>query len=219
MTNISKCDMLYLLVIFALTVYNVHDNEYVYNHIKEIETMTINKNAEGSKLTVAIEGRLDTTTAPQLEADLKGSLDGVTDLVLDFVKLDYISSAGLRVLLSTQKQMNKVGKMTLISVSPEIMEIFVDVQQEEYEKLAPLAAKMFIRNTKRQQIYMKPDKYSESTTEEEWKENFYEPLRSGRVPGEVLDMQIMYPLSLEANKEAWKMSKFEGVKEYMLEQL
>ncbi|MCR5603410.1 MAG: STAS domain-containing protein [Lachnospiraceae bacterium] len=86
--------------------------------------MTINKNSEGSKLTVAVEGRLDTTTAPQLEEEFKNSLEGVEDLVLDFSKLDYISSAGLRVLLSAQKQMNKVGKMTLTGVSPEIMEIF-----------------------------------------------------------------------------------------------
>ena len=86
--------------------------------------MTINKNAEGSKLTVAVEGRLDTTTAPQLEEEFKNSLEGVDDLVLDFGKLEYISSAGLRVLLSAQKQMNKVGKMTLTGVSPEIMEIF-----------------------------------------------------------------------------------------------
>ena len=86
--------------------------------------MTINKNLEGSKLTVAVEGRLDTTTAPQLEEEFKNSLEGVEDLVLDFSKLDYISSTGLRVLLSAQKQMNKVGKMTLTGVSPEIMEIF-----------------------------------------------------------------------------------------------
>ena len=86
--------------------------------------MTINKNSEGSKLTVAVEGRLDKTTAPQLEEEFKNSLEGVEDLVLDFSKLDYISSAGLRVLLSAQKQMNKVGKMTLTGVSPEIMEIF-----------------------------------------------------------------------------------------------
>ena len=86
--------------------------------------MTISKNAEGSKLTVAVEGRLDTTTAPQLEEEFKSSLEGVEDLVLDFSGLDYFSSAGLRVLLSAQKQMNKVGKMTLTGVSNEIMEIF-----------------------------------------------------------------------------------------------
>ncbi len=92
---------------------------------KEIGTiMKINKIEEGNKLTVAIEGRLDTTTAPELENEFKASLENVEDLLLDFEKLDYISSAGLRVLLSAQKQMNKVGKMTITNVSPEIMEIF-----------------------------------------------------------------------------------------------
>ncbi|MCR5419699.1 MAG: STAS domain-containing protein [Lachnospiraceae bacterium] len=86
--------------------------------------MKINKIEEGNKLTVAIEGRLDTTTAPELENEFKASLENVEDLLLDFEKLDYISSAGLRVLLSAQKQMNKVGKMTITNVSPEIMEIF-----------------------------------------------------------------------------------------------
>ena len=69
--------------------------------------MTIAKNLNGTTLTLALEGRLDTTTAPQLEAELKQSLDGVTALALDMEKLDYLSSAGLRVLLAAQKQMNK----------------------------------------------------------------------------------------------------------------
>ncbi len=86
--------------------------------------MTINKNLEGSKLTLGIEGRLDTTTAPTLEEEVKGAIAGVTSLVFDFSKLDYISSAGLRVLLSTQKQMSKQGDMKLTGVSPEVMEIF-----------------------------------------------------------------------------------------------
>ena len=86
--------------------------------------MTINKNLNGSTLTVALEGRLDTTTAPELEKELKASLDGVTELIMDFSKLDYISSAGLRVLLSAQKQMNRQGTMTLYHVTPSIMEIF-----------------------------------------------------------------------------------------------
>ncbi|MBR1737264.1 MAG: STAS domain-containing protein, partial [Firmicutes bacterium] len=75
--------------------------------------MTINKTQENDKLTVAIEGRLDTTTAPQLEAELKSSLDGVKKLVFDIKELEYISSAGLRVLLTAQKTMNKQGKMTV----------------------------------------------------------------------------------------------------------
>lgn len=97
--------------------------------------------------------------------------------------------------------------------------IFENVQEEDYKKLIPLSSKMFIENTKRQQIFLKPDKYNENTTAEEWYANFYEPLRSGRVPGECLDFQIIYPLSLEAQKGAWMESGLEKVKEYILEQL
>ena len=86
--------------------------------------LNINKNKDGSKLTVAVEGRLDTTTAPQLEAELKSALPEVTSLVMDFEKLEYISSAGLRVLLSAQKTMNKQGEMKLIHVNDVINEIF-----------------------------------------------------------------------------------------------
>ena len=86
--------------------------------------MTINKTINGSELTVALEGRLDTTTAPQLEEELKASLDGVTALTLDLGQLDYISSAGLRVLLSAEKTMKKQGGMKLINVGEAIMEIF-----------------------------------------------------------------------------------------------
>ena len=86
--------------------------------------LNIVKNAEDTKLTVALEGRLDTTTAPQLEEQLKGSLDGVKELVFDMSNLEYISSAGLRVILSSQKIMNKQGSMIIKNVSEEIMEIF-----------------------------------------------------------------------------------------------
>jgi anti-sigma B factor antagonist len=86
--------------------------------------MTINKTKNASELTVALEGRLDTTTAPELEAELKGSLEGITDLTLDLEKLEYISSAGLRVLLSAQKTMNKQGEMKLIHVCEAVLEIF-----------------------------------------------------------------------------------------------
>ena len=85
--------------------------------------LTINKTQEGSKLAVMLEGRLDTTTAPDLEKALGESFDGVTELVMDFEKLDYISSAGLRVLLSAQKVMNKQGSMRVIHVNGAIMEI------------------------------------------------------------------------------------------------
>ena len=69
--------------------------------------MTITKNQNGSSLTIALEGRLDTITAPQLEDELRASLPSVNDLVFDLTDLVYISSAGLRVLLSAQKTMNK----------------------------------------------------------------------------------------------------------------
>ena len=86
--------------------------------------MTINETKNGNELIISPEGRLDTTTAPELEEKVKGSIDGVTELVFDLAGLEYISSAGLRVLLSTQKIMEKQGKMKFINVSDIIMEIF-----------------------------------------------------------------------------------------------
>ena len=86
--------------------------------------MTITKNQNGSHLDLALEGRLDTTTAPQLEAELKQSVGGVTELTLDFSQLEYLSSAGLRVLLSAQKVMNRQGSMVIKNVNETIMEIF-----------------------------------------------------------------------------------------------
>ena len=85
--------------------------------------MTINKNLEGEKLTVAVEGRLDTSTAPELEKELS-NLAGIKELVLDFAKLEYVSSAGLRVLLASQKVMNGQGKMLIKNVNETIMEVF-----------------------------------------------------------------------------------------------
>ena len=86
--------------------------------------MTINQNKNGSKLVLAVEGRLDTTTAPQLESEIKSSISGITELEFDFSKLNYISSAGLRVLLSAQKIMNKQGSMVIHGASEDLMEIF-----------------------------------------------------------------------------------------------
>ena len=86
--------------------------------------MTIEKNLNGTELTITIAGRLDTTTAPQLEAEFKQSINGVEKLVLDFAALEYLSSAGLRVLLSTQKVMNKQGEMIIKNVNDTINEIF-----------------------------------------------------------------------------------------------
>ena len=86
--------------------------------------LNIIKTIKNNEADFVLEGRLDTVTAPELEKKLKASLDGVTELRFDFEKLDYISSAGLRVLLSAQKQMNRQGTMTLYHVTPSIMEIF-----------------------------------------------------------------------------------------------
>ena len=86
--------------------------------------LNIEKRTNGSELVVALEGRLDTITAPDLEKELQESLDDVKLLTLDFEKLEYISSAGLRVLLSAQKTMNKQGSMKIINAREEIMEIF-----------------------------------------------------------------------------------------------
>ena len=86
--------------------------------------MTIQKFAENNEVKFALEGRLDTVTAPELEAALKDSFKGTTSLILDFEKLEYISSAGLRVLLSAQKVMSKQGTMKIVNVNDIIMEIF-----------------------------------------------------------------------------------------------
>lgn len=86
--------------------------------------MDINKKIEGKKLTVSIKGRLDTTTAPQLENELNGFISNIKDLVLDVSKMEYISSAGLRVLLSAQKTMNKQGSMTVTGANADVLEIF-----------------------------------------------------------------------------------------------
>ena len=86
--------------------------------------MEITSKKEDNRLTVEVKGRLDTTTAPELEAELKDSLEGIEHLTLDFTDLEYISSAGLRVLLSTQKIMNKTGEMELTGVNEMVMEVF-----------------------------------------------------------------------------------------------
>jgi len=86
--------------------------------------MTINKTQEGTKLEIALEGRLDTMTAPSLEEEIKNSIEGITELVFDLKDLAYVSSAGLRVLLSAQKTMNKQGSMTIRNANEEVLEIF-----------------------------------------------------------------------------------------------
>lgn len=86
--------------------------------------MTIVKEQNDTTLTISLEGRLDTTTSPQLEGELRTAVSGITELVFNLEKLDYISSAGLRVLLSAEKTMKRQGGMVIRNVKPEIMEIF-----------------------------------------------------------------------------------------------
>lgn len=86
--------------------------------------MTITKMQDHNTLTLFLEGRLDTTTSPQLETELSASLGGITHLTLDMAKLVYLSSAGLRVILAAQKRMNKQGKMVVRHVNDTIMEVF-----------------------------------------------------------------------------------------------
>ncbi len=86
--------------------------------------MEISKKSQGNSLEIALSGRLDTTTAPLLEAELKRNIEGVEELYFDFAALEYLSSAGLRVLLAAQKVMNKQGKMVIRNVNETIREVF-----------------------------------------------------------------------------------------------
>ncbi len=86
--------------------------------------VTIQKEMKGTTLEIALEGRLDTMTAPELESELSKSLDGAESLVLDFGKLEYISSAGLRVLLSAHKAMSPKGGMKVTNVNEIVREVF-----------------------------------------------------------------------------------------------
>ncbi|MDO4540033.1 MAG: STAS domain-containing protein [Syntrophomonadaceae bacterium] len=86
--------------------------------------MIIEKNQQGTTLKFTLSGRLDTSTAPELEQELKTALEGVEKLAFDLAGLDYLSSAGLRVLLSAQKTMNKQGSMVVRNVNETVREIF-----------------------------------------------------------------------------------------------
>jgi anti-sigma B factor antagonist len=85
--------------------------------------MTFVHKIDGTVLTIPVEGRLDTITAPELEKDLENSLDGVTELVFDFQRLEYISSAGLRVLMFAKKSVNPNASVKIINVSPAVREV------------------------------------------------------------------------------------------------
>ena len=103
-------------------------------------------------------------------------------------------------------------------VKAELPDIFVNVDETEFNLLSPLSAKMHIAATKRQMAYLKPEEFK-GATEEKWTEHFREPLRTGRVPGETLDFFILCPLAEKAETGDWKKSKLEKVKNYILEQM
>ena len=103
-------------------------------------------------------------------------------------------------------------------VKAQLPRIFKDVQEDEYNLLAPLSAKVLVAATKRQQTYLNPKEFKDAT-EEKWQEHFMQPMRTGRVPGETLDFHIICPLAKKADEDKWKESKHEDIKEYMLEQL
>lgn len=129
---------------------------------------------------------------------------------LDEEYMDF-DAFGIRILRN--KTENEISTI----VQDELPLIFTDVPEKEYVLLAPINAKMFIENTKKQLRYMKPSEY-EHASDEDFMKNFYEPLRSGRVPGEILDMQIIVPLAAEAEKGEWEKSGLESVKKYILDE-
>ena len=117
MNHEGSFDIVYLEIRITIIVRIPLDGER--SHMLKID-----KQVDNGKATFTLEGRLDTVTAPDLEKELKSSLDGITELILDFEKLEYVSSAGLRVLLATQKVQSRQGEMKLIRVNETIMEIF-----------------------------------------------------------------------------------------------
>ncbi len=112
----------------------------------------------------------------------------------------------------------KIERGTEHVVKWELPRIFTDVQPDQYELLEPLAAKMFVAATKRQQIYLNPREFTDATPEK-WAEHFANPRRSGRVEGEALDFFIVLPLAEREKEKAWEKSNLEDVKAYILEQM
>lgn len=143
----------------------------------------------------------------------------------DYQRVQFNTEIGLLVKLKFTKDNYdweafgiRIDRETEHIVEDRLPRIFENVEEEEYKLLAPLAAKMLVTAYKRQQIYFKPDEYKDAD-EEKWRENFLNPKRSGRVEGEGLDFQIMYPLAEKAAEGEWKKSRLEAIKEYILEQI
>ena len=101
-------------------------HEETFPHAEKEEEMNITKKLNDSVLEIALEGRLDTSSAPSLESELKSSLQDIDYLIFDFAKLDYISSAGLRVLLSANKEMLRNGKapVSITNANDIVREVF-----------------------------------------------------------------------------------------------
>ena len=143
----------------------------------------------------------------------------------DYQRAQFNTELGLLVKLNfTETAMSfepfglQIDRETEHVVSAPLPRIFKDVQEEDYQLLAPLSAKVLVAATKRQQRYLNPAAF-ENATEETWKEHFAQPLRSGRVPGETLDFFIICPLAEQADNNEWQKSSLDDIKEYMLEQL
>ena len=100
----------------------------------------------------------------------------------------------------------------------DLPRIFVNVPEKEYQLLSPLSVKMFLAATKRQQIFLYPEQF-QNASEEEWERHFLDPHRSGRVPGEALDFQVLCPIAKEADNNAWEQSSLTDIKNYLLEQM
>ncbi len=112
----------------------------------------------------------------------------------------------------------KIDRETERVVQWQLPRIFADVQSDQYELLEPLAAKMFVAATKRQQIYLNPKEFKDANPEK-WAEHFANPRRSGRVEGEALDFFVVLPLAEKEKEKAWEKSHLDDVKDYILEQM
>ena len=124
MWYVISCQIQQYIEKIEFICYDIKSIKKAYIHVMEDRIMTIDKKLEGTKLEIILEGRLDTITAPALEEAIKQSLNGITELIFDFEKLEYISSAGLRVLLAAQKIMNKQGSMIIKNVNDVINDVF-----------------------------------------------------------------------------------------------
>lgn len=112
----------------------------------------------------------------------------------------------------------RIDRDTEHIVKDSLPDIFEDIKEDEYEILKPLAAAMLLENTKRQCRYLYPDKYN-NASDEDWYNEFHMDMRSGCVPGQLLDFKLIYELAMQAESKEWEKSKLEKVKQFMLEQM